>query len=95
MSEYYSAMLKNRIPDPLIQDNVEAMIGAADIRLIGLDTIRSAQAIRSAYRFSYWDSLILATALEAGCSTVYSEDMQHGQVIEKRLTVINPFRVPA
>jgi len=36
--------------------------------------------------------LIVATALDAGCDTLYSEDMQHGQIIDNRLTIINPFR---
>ncbi|MFD1786613.1 PIN domain-containing protein [Sphingomonas floccifaciens] len=44
------------------------------------------------YRLSIYDSMIVAAALQAGCDTLYSEDMQDGQVIEGRLTVINPFR---
>jgi len=42
------------------------------------------------YRFSFYDSLIIAAALEYGCTTLYSEDLQHAQQI-KRLTVKNPF----
>ena len=38
------------------------------------------------------DSLLLAAAVEAGCSTFLSEDLQHGQVIEDALTVVNPFQ---
>ena len=45
----------------------------------------------SRYRFSLYDALIAAAALEADCSTLYSEDFQDGQVIEGRLTVRNPF----
>jgi predicted nucleic acid-binding protein len=41
--------------------------------------------------YSPYDSMIVAAALEAGCRTLCSEDLQHGQVIERRLTVINPF----
>ncbi len=41
--------------------------------------------------FAYWDSLILAVALENNCSTLYSEDMQDGQIIEGKLRIINPF----
>jgi predicted nucleic acid-binding protein len=41
--------------------------------------------------FSLYDSMIVASALEAGCRTLYSEDLQHGQTIGKRLKVINPF----
>ena len=37
-----------------------------------------------------YDSLIIAAALEAGCDTLYSEDMQHGQVIEG-IRIENPF----
>jgi len=40
------------------------------------------------------DSVILAAALVAGCDTLYSEDMQDGQVFEGRLTVRNPFAAP-
>ena len=46
--------------------------------------------VRSRYRYSFYDSLIIAAALEAGCTRLYSEDMQHGQKIE-RLTIQNPF----
>lgn len=44
------------------------------------------------YGFSVYDAMIVAAALLADCSILYSEDMQHGQVLEKRLTVRNPFR---
>lgn len=49
-----------------------------------------ASELRQRYAFSYWDSLIVAAALDAGCTTLASEDMQHGQTIDGRLTIINP-----
>jgi predicted nucleic acid-binding protein len=42
------------------------------------------------YGFHFYDSLIVAAALEAGCSRLFSEDLQHGQRIDG-LTVENPF----
>jgi len=48
--------------------------------------------IRLRYRFSFYDSLIIAAALEAGCKTLYSEDLQHDRCIDG-LTIQNPFRV--
>ncbi len=42
----------------------------------------------------FYDALILASALEAGCDTVLTEDLQHGQRIEGRLTIRNPFVAP-
>lgn len=51
---------------------------------------RRALELQNRYRFSFYDSLIIAAALEAGCKTLFSEDLQHGQQIEQ-LTVCNPF----
>ena len=41
--------------------------------------------------FAFFDLLIVASALEAGCSTLPSEDMPDGQLIDERLTIRNPF----
>ncbi len=46
------------------------------------------------YQLSIYDAMIAAAALEAGCDTLYSEDMHDGLVIDGQLTVTNPFRVP-
>ena len=46
--------------------------------------------VQSEYGFSFYDSLIVAAALEAGCRRLYTEDLQHGQEIE-HLTVRSPF----
>jgi predicted nucleic acid-binding protein len=43
-------------------------------------------------QLSLYDSMIIAAALIAGCDTLYSEDMQHGLVIDEILTITNPFR---
>ena len=48
-------------------------------------------SLRDRYSFSFYDSLIVAAALEADCGRLYTEDMQHGQRIEG-LTIENPFR---
>jgi predicted nucleic acid-binding protein len=46
-------------------------------------------AARTGYQF--YDALIIAAALEAGCTTLFSEDLQDGQVINGGLTIRNPF----
>lgn len=61
------------------------------VEIISLITIHKALDIRERYSFSWYDSLIVATALESGCDTLYSEDMQNGQEIEGRLRIVNPF----
>jgi predicted nucleic acid-binding protein len=54
-------------------------------------THEAALEIAQRHGFSFYDSLIVASAVEAGCSTLLSEDMQNGQVIAGRLTIRNPF----
>jgi predicted nucleic acid-binding protein len=63
------------------------------VELIVPATMHRALDIAGQYGFSWYDSLIVATALEAGCDTLYSEDLQHGQVIDGTLTVTNPFSI--
>jgi predicted nucleic acid-binding protein len=48
--------------------------------------------ISDRYGFCVYDSMIVASASLAGCETLYSEDLQHRQVIDGNLTVINPFK---
>jgi predicted nucleic acid-binding protein len=56
-----------------------------------LDTHQEALAIAERYGYKIYDALIVASALEARCTILYSEDMQDGQVIDHRLTIRNPF----
>ncbi|MBM3862349.1 MAG: PIN domain-containing protein [Verrucomicrobia bacterium] len=50
----------------------------------------AAMRIKERYGLSYWDSAIIAAALELGCHTVYTEDLNHGQSYAG-IRVINPF----
>lgn len=73
--------------DPVINFMRQNFI-ISDLNIRSLDqTIR----ISAHYGFSFWDSMMLASALENNCSILYSEDMQHNQIIEGRLQIINPF----
>ena len=62
-----------------------------DLHINTEDTIIQACRIAGQYGFSFYDSLIISAALECNCATLYSEDMQHNQRIDERLTIINPF----
>jgi len=58
---------------------------------LSVDTIRKSWKIKLRHLFSIYDSLIVASALEAGCTTLYTEDLQHDQLIEGKLRIVNPF----
>ena len=53
--------------------------------------ILKASDIRLRHDFSFWDSMLLASALEANADNFYSEDMQDGFVLDNKLKIINPF----
>lgn len=74
-----------------IQQTIENLRTNHTILDVSLAIIQRASSLREAYRLSYWDSLIIATAQDASCSIVYSEDMQHGLKIGS-LTILNPFK---
>ena len=50
------------------------------------------RALGERYGFSVYDAMIVAAALEAGCSVLLTEDLQHGQSIDQQLLVRDPFR---
>ncbi len=69
-----------------------SLLVACEVVPVDAATIREAIRLTTRYQLSHWDSLIVSAALLAGCDTLHSEDMQHGLVIEERLTVVNPFK---
>jgi predicted nucleic acid-binding protein len=62
------------------------------VATVTVETHDQALAIVERYGFSLYDSLLVAAALIADRRVLYSEDLQHGQLIERQLRVVNPFR---
>ncbi len=49
-----------------------------------------AMKLKARWQFSFYDALVVAAALEAGCTRLFSEDLQHGQQVGG-LRIVNPF----
>lgn len=64
----------------------------ADVVPLTRETHDRALALAERHGFAFYDALIVAAALEAGCERLWSEDMHDGLVVEGTLTVRNPFR---
>ena len=79
---------------PAIRDVLLRLIGDCRLHPLTPSTVLRALDVAQRFGFSYYDSLIVAAAQEAGCAIVYSEDLQHGQVVGPGLTVVNPFLEP-
>jgi predicted nucleic acid-binding protein len=71
-----------------ILDDVEAF---CEVVPLTLEVHKEARRVAEHYGFRFYDSCIIAFALLESCEVLYSEDMQHGQVIFDKLTVVNPF----
>ncbi|QTA80627.1 PIN domain-containing protein [Desulfonema limicola] len=63
-----------------------------NLHIITHHTIRTAFDIAEKYGYSYYDSQVIACAVESECAILYSEDLQHNQLIENCLRIINPFQ---
>jgi predicted nucleic acid-binding protein len=64
----------------------------AEVRDLSVDTHDRGLALAQRYQLNIYDAMIAASALNAGCTTLMSEDFQGGQVFDRRLRVHNPFR---
>jgi len=56
-----------------------------------IELMRKAWDLADRYALSWWDAMIVAAAQMSNCSTLLSEDMQHGLIVDQRLTIIDPF----
>jgi predicted nucleic acid-binding protein len=75
-----------------VRDFLESFRLVLRIEPLTVDTHVHALDIGERYGVPFYDALIIAAARLAGCSRLYSEDLQHRQVFEKSLTVVNPFK---
>ena len=92
LNEFYNTLLRYGIGNDKIRNKIDQIISVVQIASLTLNTVKKCWGINEKYKFSYYDSLIIASALENGCNILYTEDMQHSQVIEDSLKIINPFK---
>lgn len=91
LGEYSAVMIRNRLPDKQVLENLEQMIAMCRTQPVSAGTVQLAWKLRQRYGFSYWDCQMIAAALDAGCERLHTEDLQHGQVLDGSLIVTNPF----
>ena len=82
---------KAQFAEPQVQHLIESFYAKYVVVEVRKALLLTASALREQYAFSFWDSTIVSSALHAGASVLYSEDMQAGLVVENRVRIINPF----
>ena len=95
LNEFTSvASRKLKLSYPDIRDFLTTIRAMIPVEPLSLATHDEALALAERYGFSFYDALIVSSALRAGCDRLYTEDLQDGQVIAQRLLVSNPFAAP-
>jgi predicted nucleic acid-binding protein len=91
ISEFYTvATRKGMMPRPDAMRVAEAMIDLFRTATASEGAVRTALASADAGRASYWDALLVATAAEAGCTVILTEDLSDGSMLHG-VRVLNPF----
>ncbi|HSV46018.1 MAG TPA: PIN domain-containing protein [Ramlibacter sp.] len=94
MQEFYAVAARRQLLSPA---QAAALVQAwAENEVVSStpDLLFRAFALAQSSRISVWDALIVQAALDAGCTTLYTEDLQHGMKFGS-LALVNPFLVPA
>ena len=81
---------KKQFSEDKIQFVVDAMLDLCVIQDFSREIIIKASTLRNKILVSYWDSIIIATAIESGCQSLTSEDLQNGQEMQG-IAIVNIF----
>ena len=91
LSEFYSAVTrKGLMPPQRAAETARIWLDLFPVATASVASVRTALATASAGRASYWDALLVATAAEAGCTVVLTQDMADGSALHG-VRVLNPF----
>jgi len=75
-----------------IKTAITEIISACKLELVETDTINTALELHNRYNYSYFDCLMLASALNSDCKYIFTEDMSDSQVIYEKLKIVNIFK---
>ena len=93
LGEFYVTVTR-KLAEPLAPDAAAQAVEELcrfQVQAVRPELVRSAVRRSQSSRLSYWDALIVETALDAGADVLFTEDLQHGQEIDG-LRIVNPFR---
>ena len=80
---------KMKLPVSFIKNAVEEICITCELLDVDYSTIAKALSIHEKYGYTYYDSLIITSALDGQCQYLFSEDMADGQLIEEQLIIKN------
>ena len=91
LSEFVSTLIRLRQPISYIKECIFELSESFIISPISHSTIIEAIRLYQNYKFQWFDSIIIASAIENNCTTIFTEDFNNGQYVDKKLLIKNPF----
>ena len=82
---------KTQVGESNIRLLINSFYSKYRVEAIDRDLLLNSSELREKWQFSFWDSLIVSSALRSGAEVLYTEDMSDGLGVENRLTITNPF----
>ncbi len=95
LNEFVTIVTK-KIENPITFDKLKKILDIIQkvfwISPLSWDDTFMAVEIKLRYQYAFWDSLIISSAMANTCKKLYTEDLQDGQIIDEKLTIINPYK---
>jgi predicted nucleic acid-binding protein len=85
------ALRKLKMPLNEVREILDTIRAVCAVEPVTVETHDRGLAVIERYKFPLYDSMLVAAALIAGAKIIYSEDLQHGQLIDNQLRITNPF----
>lgn len=82
---------KFRLPVLSVERILVSITARVHCEPLTAETVLAAVRLSGRLGYSHYDSQVIAAAIATGCTVLYSEDMQHGQIVDGTLTIVNPF----
>jgi predicted nucleic acid-binding protein len=93
LNEFSNVCLKKlSMPVSLIQNAIDEIKDACFVSQVDIDIIKQALTLCDKYCYSYYDSLVVSSALNSNCKYLITEDMSNNQLIENKLLITNIFK---
>jgi predicted nucleic acid-binding protein len=91
INEVANILLKNNFTEIEIRENIEYLLKVCTLQDFTKEILLTASFVREKYSISFWDSIIIGSALFAKCDILVSEDLQNGLIIDNKLLIKNIF----
>jgi len=93
LKEFCNVFIKKyRMPNDSIKAAINSISMSCPVQHVTENTVVNALDLNKRYGYSYYDCLMLVSALESNCDVLFSEDMGDGHIIENKLKIVNPYK---